>query len=628
MGVDVKRQGLYVYIEGLPLDIFINDIKQMYQVESLKEIPLFSYSDADIINKGIFYIKVHHFFLPEIYNIFTKLYEETSRKIYLETLDVLGNKTWLTSLKKEVPPIDKTKFNELKRQPRQYQASFIDYYYRSKIKLELRGAILAFEQGLGKTFTALASSYIINNEQVLIICPKSLIGTWDKEIREVMPGNINIGVVGEDPPNTTAYNYIICNYERVEKAYDYIGNSVTLLIDESHNIRFMKTTRATQLYRLRIDKNIQDIIVMSGTPIKALASELIPILALLDDKFDYTAMKIFQKVYGEYREAAYHLLQYRMSIMMDRKLKTHELKNLPPKYFQNINLKVSNSNEYTIEKIRSDIEQYISIRVKELKHDLESYFQTFIDLSFLCYRRGFLKKDEFEYMQTAMRNFYNGKFELDVLIIFKEYYQKCYIGLSNIDVKKRNEFRTAKVTIFSPISRAFGEAMGKIFVKRKIEASTKLFVENVDKILDMVNKAIKKTIIFSSSVIVLKEAQKILNEKKIPHVLITGETKNIEDELTRFKTDPEIKILLASLQKLSTGVTLTQANQEIFLDMPYRDADYQQATDRTHRIGQDTNVYIINLFVDTGDKPNITTHSRSIMEWSAKVSTAVLNFLH
>lgn len=85
-----------------------------------------------------------------------------------------------------------------------------------------------------------------------------------------------------------------------------------------------------------------------------------------------------------------------------------------------------------------------------------------------------------------------------------------------------------------------------------------------------------------------------------------------------------IKLLLASIQKLSTGVTITEANTCIFLDTPYRDADFQQAQDRIYRIGQDTEVFIYVLTIDTGAQPNIISHSKTIMDWSGDVSSTVI----
>ena len=53
----------------------------------------------------------------------------------------------------------------------------------------------------------------------------------------------------------------------------------------------------------------------------------------------------------------------------------------------------------------------------------------------------------------------------------------------------------------------------------------------------------------------------------------------------------------------------------IFLGVPYRDADFEQACDRIHRIGQttDVDIYIVLL---KSNQENISTRIEKIMTWS------------
>ena len=60
------------------------------------------------------------------------------------------------------------------------------------------------------------------------------------------------------------------------------------------------------------------------------------------------------------------------------------------------------------------------------------------------------------------------------------------------------------------------------------------------------------------------------------------------------------------------------------VDTPYRDADFQQAQDRIYRIGQDTEVFIYILTIDTGNEPNIITHNKEIMEWSGQITSTLI----
>ena len=53
--------------------------------------------------------------------------------------------------------------------------------------------------------------------------------------------------------------------------------------------------------------------------------------------------------------------------------------------------------------------------------------------------------------------------------------------------------------------------------------------------------------------------------------------------------------MLATWQKVGTGITLTAASYAIFLDTPWNNAIFCQAQDRIHRIGSKKPVFIYNL---------------------------------
>ena len=67
---------------------------------------------------------------------------------------------------------------------------------------------------------------------------------------------------------------------------------------------------------------------------------------------------------------------------------------------------------------------------------------------------------------------------------------------------------------------------------------------------------------------------------------------------------------------MSTGHTINEANTVIFLNVPYRSTDYEQASDRCYRIGQDTTVYVYRLLLDTNPENNLSTRMSDILKWS------------
>jgi len=82
--------------------------------------------------------------------------------------------------------------------------------------------------------------------------------------------------------------------------------------------------------------------------------------------------------------------------------------------------------------------------------------------------------------------------------------------------------------------------------------------------------------------------------------------------------------LIATIQTLATGVTLTEANTMFFLNKPWRHSDYSQASDRIHRRGQDTEVTIYTLLLNTGSKPNLSTRMEEVMKWSKKLFDSIV----
>lgn len=75
--------------------------------------------------------------------------------------------------------------------------------------------------------------------------------------------------------------------------------------------------------------------------------------------------------------------------------------------------------------------------------------------------------------------------------------------------------------------------------------------------------------------------------KKYKPLVCTGDTKEEEvwKGVDKFQTDNEHYLMLATIQKMGTGITLNKASYVIFIDSAWTRADNEQAEDRIHRIG-------------------------------------------
>lgn len=105
-----------------------------------------------------------------------------------------------------------------------------------------------------------------------------------------------------------------------------------------------------------------------------------------------------------------------------------------------------------------------------------------------------------------------------------------------------------------------------------------------------------KVVIFS----IFKETLNQLKDKlkEFNPLICTGDysDEEISSNIEKFQHDDSYKILLATTQKMGTGVTLTAASYMIFIDCPWTAADCEQCEDRIHRIGSKNSVFIYYLW--------------------------------
>ena len=97
-----------------------------------------------------------------------------------------------------------------------------------------------------------------------------------------------------------------------------------------------------------------------------------------------------------------------------------------------------------------------------------------------------------------------------------------------------------------------------------------------------------KIIIFSKFNKVLQKMVKSLKQARISSELVTGSFEQAERNLkiTRFRNDINCKVLAINLAVGSEGLTLTEANNVIFLNEAWNPSMNRQAEDRVNRLGQ------------------------------------------
>jgi len=100
-----------------------------------------------------------------------------------------------------------------------------------------------------------------------------------------------------------------------------------------------------------------------------------------------------------------------------------------------------------------------------------------------------------------------------------------------------------------------------------------------------------KVLVFSQFVSMLQIIRSWLQINKMPFAYLDGASKDRLEQVDTFNNDPNIPIFLISLKAGGTGLNLTAADYVVHYDPWWNPAVENQATDRTHRIGQTRQVF-------------------------------------
>ena len=122
-------------------------------------------------------------------------------------------------------------------------------------------------------------------------------------------------------------------------------------------------------------------------------------------------------------------------------------------------------------------------------------------------------------------------------------------------------------------------------------AKTELLKEIVEEAIDGGHRIL----LFSQFTSFLKIFREWLEEQDIEHEYLDGNTPNRQERVDHFNNDPSIPVFLLSLKAGGTGLNLTGADTVIHYDQWWNPMVEDQATDRTHRIGQDKPVTVYKL---------------------------------
>lgn len=170
----------------------------------------------------------------------------------------------------------------------------------------------------------------------------------------------------------------------------------------------------------------------------------------------------------------------------------------------------------------------------------------------------------------------------------KQIYKEVYNGVMS-DLQKI-KFSNNPLSIMIRLRQATGWTG---IISNTVQESAKM-----DRMVELVQEIVasgQKAIIFSNWESMTEVAREKL--KSYNPAYITGATKTDErmKEVDRFQNDDKCKVIIGTIGAMGTGLTLTAAQNVIFLDSPWNMALKAQAEDRAHRIGTKGAVSVITL---------------------------------
>lgn len=611
----VVADGSHYTIRNFPVVQFFNKLRKEYKTTKLEH--LFEVIGIRLFSANKRTIVIHRFFVPEL------LYLLNKYNFPKGLISTIRSNTWVG----EPVVIDTTadlsvisKNINVKLYP--HQEEFIKSYTANKITNRLRGYLLSFEQGLGKTITALALMEGLKKEHVVIICPKNtMMETWHKHLVTFFNTTQQIHTVGytKGPLNPSS-RWIIVNYERIDEVSEFLVknkmNNLGIIVDESHNFLRTSSLRTQLLIDLAKFNKDADILLLSGTPLKSTGVEMVPMLHVLDPYFDEEALSIFKKTFGFNTNIANDVLSARLDRMMTRVKK--DILELPEKKETTIAIRMSTGWKYTASQVEKEIVTFVKQRQDYYNQNLQLYINAFDSaIEWLSDDPVVGSQPEFQRYLSIIdelreSTIYDARGNSD--IVWANQYEKDVLIPALPDDLRKQFIWSKSVVKYLPL-KIKGEVIGQLLTRLRMQMTSEMMT--AADLKQYVDKAMKKTVVFTSYVDTIELAYNYFKQEGYNPLAVYGKTASeLTTTIDRFQNDQSLNPLIASLRMLSTGATLTAANTVIFLNKPWRSVEYQQASDRVHRIGQDTECEIISLVLDTGKEANLSTRMEEIMQWS------------
>ncbi|TVY23493.1 putative helicase [Lachnellula hyalina] len=490
-------------------------------------------------------------------------------------------------------------------------------------KYHLHG-ILCDDMGLGKTLQTLcivASDHHLRAEEFaktgatdvrrlpsLIVCPPTLSGHWQQEIKTYAPFLSCTAYVG--PPADRARlrdqldktDIIITSYDICRNDADVLTplNWNYLVLDEGHLIKNPRAKVTLAVKRLLSNHRL----ILSGTPIQNNVLELWSLFDFLMPGF-LGAEKVFldrfakpiaasrySKSSSKEQEAgalAIEALHKQVLPFLLRRLKEEVLDDLPPKILQNYYCDLSDLQKKLFDdftkKEGKTLAEKASAGDKEAKQHIFQalqYMRKLCNSPALVMKEGHKQYEETQKMLAKQNSSLRDPIHAPKLTALRDLLVDCGIGT---EPSSENDL-TTETSYVSP-HRAL------IFCQMK-------------EMLDMVQNDVLKKML--PSVQFLRMDGSVDASKR-------------QDIVNKFNSDPSYDVLLLTTSVGGLGLNLTGADTVIFVEHDWNPQKDLQAMDRAHRIGQKKVVNVYRLIT----RGTLEEKIMSLQRFKIDVASTVVN---
>lgn len=575
--------------------------------------------------------RIDGFFAVELMFIFDRLAvtARANRAKYYKLSRLIYENTWLKAAAEAEPlPINLSRVSkEMNITLLPVQTDYLTRYSVSVPRMNLRGNVLGSAPGSGKTIAGFAWSLAFDMDVCIFIVPKnSLHEVWEETIQSRFLKEQSYWLSDSGKKITGKEQWIVCHYEAMDEVIKALSkfkkSRLGVWVDECHNFNEESSKRTQKLITLCSDESVDGVTWASGTPLKALAREASAMMHALVPNYNEEVAVRYKKSLASAKHAG-EIVKHRLGHLVYSVPKNAVVQNEIE--YVTWTVTFPGMKDYTLTAVRKAMNEYISERVDYYKVNGPAMIDKYIGI-LKEYEAGLSTQELPEYKRYVkivrqLHKHFNQWEDGDIVVEAKRY-EKEHIE-PTLDPQTLKVFRKIAPVYKYPALVIRGEALGHVLTGKRIECFNKL-AEHAD-LGGLVAAARKKTLIFSSYVETVNTAADVCKEIGLKPVVVHGTAESTLDKAVgTFRQQSKANPLIATFKSLSTAVPLTEASTLLLLNHPYRDYEYQQATARVDRLGQDGPVIIVDVVLDTGDEPNLTTRGKDIMGWSKEATDYLL----